>query len=160
MMISDLLDQLRTEEAALQRKLDAVRAVIAAYSSEGTTPSVTYQAAKSKDHDGHGNAPKGQMPLERFSEYGQTILLAAMDVIRGRPGAPVPIRDLVSGIQAKGYEIRGRDPANALSALLARCSAVTNEGRRGWLLAESDPSGVGSASNEAAYDAELMEMLS
>ncbi|MGA0532102.1 hypothetical protein [Hansschlegelia sp. KR7-227] len=139
-MDANIVQQMKAEEADLMRKLDAVRAFLAAYGVQnGRAPS------------GERNMPKpaivpatrpasvrDRVPLDRFTEYGREVVKAAITAVKKETVRPVLTRRLVELIEAEGVEIRGVDKVNALSALLARSIDLTSIGRRGWTLAHEE----------------------
>ena len=142
-MDSGIVQQMRAEEADLMRKLDAVRAFLAAYGEPAA--SSTKQAPPKKP----GGGSRGKVGLDGFGEYGRATVIEAMKFI-SKHDHPVITRRIVEAMTARGYEIRGNDPVNALSALLARCADVISHGRSGWTLAdpESFKRTLGDAQNE------------
>jgi hypothetical protein len=137
-----VIEQLKTEEADLLRKLEAVRGVLRAYGA--LTPDGDGKPA-AVPHVPTANIPalkseggRERVGLDRFSEYGRQIVQAAIDAIKGDGGsAPIRTKLLVEMIEAQGLTIRGEDKGNALSALLARSIDVRSNGRRGWTLCSS-----------------------
>jgi hypothetical protein len=134
-MTPDLIAQLRAERAALQRKLEAVDAMLGAYDeAPSAPPSAPAAAAKRSSEQAEASTPlvREKLPLNRFSPYGIAVIEGAISVIESRPGGPVPTRDIVTELEKRGLEVRGNDKVNAVSALLARSMEVVNHGRRGW----------------------------
>ena len=131
-----------------RRKLEAVRTFLAAYGRPAATSftDVVQQPLGAIAPRTGGATDK--RPLHTFTVYGQSVIRAALAVMDMAGGEIVPIGTLADLIQESGREIRGVEKKNALSALLARCDEVENEGRRGWRRSKKN----GAA--EAAPDAE------
>jgi hypothetical protein len=134
-MTPEIIAQLKAEQADLRCKLAALDAVIGAYGQPPGRPHEPKPEAKYAMADARPSATREQMPLERFSSYGQSVIRAAMMVVNPFDGPPTPTKDLVELIESRGQEIRGTDKPNALSSLLARSADLINHGRRGWTLA-------------------------
>jgi hypothetical protein len=126
----EFLSRMRAEEAELTRKLTAVRHVIAAYS--GSSPQSSASETKPRD-----SQRRPRTSLDGFGTYGRLVVTEAMKALLPAR-EPVITRKLVEELQAKGIEIRGNDPVNALSALLARSADVTSHGRKGWTITDRE----------------------
>lgn len=61
----------------------------------------------------------------------------AVIAILKESGKPMPTSALRSILEARGVEVRGKDPNSTLSARLSRAPALFNERTRGWWLKES-----------------------
>lgn len=138
-MDAEIIDRMRREEAELTRKLEAVRGLLRAY---GATPFVSQteqqSGSKTREATSGGNANRGRekMPLERFSEYGQSVVKAAIKECARQLGKPISSRNMVDLVEKQGIEVSGQDKINALSALLARSIDLETNGRKGWTLSE------------------------
>jgi hypothetical protein len=124
------------EEAELERKLAAVRAVKAAYGI-GVAAATGAAAARSNTTGvGAPARPPRRMAdrMDKFGAYGQGIIDVALQFLPGESDGPMPTRDLVSKLERYGTEVRGENKVNALSALLARSSKIKGHGRAGWTL--------------------------
>jgi hypothetical protein len=142
-MTPDFIIQMRAEKADLQRKLEAIDAVIAAYCAEEPAVDEAPQRPSIRVLPRPLSlASRERLPLARFSDYGQSVIRAAMNMLPASNGTPVPTRELLEVLEVLEVEVRGNDKANALSALLSRSADLMNHGRRGWTLAAQAPRGV------------------
>lgn len=155
-----IIDRMRREEAELSRKLEAVRAVLSAYGVSAATDRLdvkdeaTAEVVKGKRSSERSAAEK--LPIERFSLYGQNIVKAALEECLSRMGSPISSRDMVQLLKMRGIEVQGKDPANALSSLLARASVLKPNGRRGWTVADDYMTQVGIPSGYSADDFDVI----
>ena len=136
-MDRSIIAQLKAEEADLERKLKAVRQVLAVYGAAPATPAgASSSSPPTPSPTRAATGKRERVGLDRFSEYGRAVVEAAIQVIlHDGSGRPIPTRELLESIQQRGIEVRGEDKTNALSALLARSVDVRPNGRRGWTLA-------------------------
>jgi len=140
-MDDDIIDRMRREEAELLRKLEAVRGLLRAYGdiSDGVVCDDFADAEIRKPLFRQAPRSKGvvreKMPLERFSPYGQSVVKAAIEECQSHRGRPISSREMVTRVERRGIEVQGKDPANAISALLARSADLMPNGRKGWTLA-------------------------
>lgn len=140
-MVNDIVGDLKAERASLLRKLAAIDAALAAYGETDRAYSPSAEAPEVFQVPGVRTSKRGKVPLDRFSEYGASVVKAATEVIRAGDGRPIPTRELVDSLKRRGVQIRGADQANALSALLSRSADVVSNGRSGWTIDESEPGG-------------------
>lgn len=140
--MTDIVAQMKAEEADLVRKLEAVRQFLAAY-GEKPAPTPTARAAPA-------NKPARNLTdrMDKFGSYGKGVIEAAAKMLPEDGGEPMPTRELVDRLEFIGVEIRGQNKVNALSALLARSTQIKGYGRAGWTLAGKRNSGGDDAPNE------------
>lgn len=135
-MEHEIIDRMRREEAELLRKLEAVRGLLRAY---GASPEAASLARPSSDTvpvpKNHGRG-REKMSIERFSDYGRSVVRAAIDECISHLGSPIASREMVALVEKRGIEVRGEDKANAISALLARSIDLKPNGRKGWTLSD------------------------
>lgn len=131
-MSPSIIVVLRDEEADLARKLAACRAMLTAYAGDQASDDnvVTERAMKS---DGRVKTDPGG--ATRASSYVRDVLKASHVVISDNAGGPVPTRVMLDGVQRHGIEVRGKEPQNALSAILSRASDFQNRRGEGWVVA-------------------------
>lgn len=129
-MEEDIVKRVRAEEADLVRKLDAVRQLLAAYGEGSKTAPTPKAPAATK-----ATRPSLSSRVDKFGSYGQGVIDKACSFLPDIHSAPMLTRDLLAKLERYGVEVRGENKVNALSALLARSSAVKGHGRAGWTLA-------------------------
>ena len=141
-MSPEFIAAAEAEEAELATKLAAVRAVLAAYGRSPVKAAEAKPKQASNVQDSVSMAAQvrplssawGDRPKDQFTPYGWEVVKAAVRVVREAKSLPIKTRAITEGVQAKGIEIRGNDPVNALGALLARCSGLESLGKKGWTL--------------------------
>lgn len=126
-MDGDIVERMRAEEADLSRKLEAVRAFLAAY---GHTAGG--EDARPQRQPKQGSRQK--VPIEGFGAYGRKVVAEAMRVLL-TSDHPMRTSDLITPIEAMGVEITGLNKINALGAMLARSIDINSHGKAGWSLA-------------------------
>jgi hypothetical protein len=131
-MEEDIVKRMRAEEADLVRKLDAVRQFLAVY---GGAPKPVTLSRTSNAMRPSATRPSLAARVDKFGSYGQGVIDAACKFLPGESDGPMLTRDLLAKLERQGVQIRGKNPLNALSALLARSSQVKGWGRSGWTLA-------------------------
>lgn len=141
---SEIIAQMRREEADLSRKLKAVRDLLAAYS---VAPSNEVPPTKSSRSEPATQA-REKVAIEGFSDYGRSIVASAMREMLSAT-QPVKTRQIVEALQAKQIAISGKDPVNALGAMLYRSIDITSHGKAGWTLA--DPQAAKEVVGKYAY---------
>jgi hypothetical protein len=122
------------EEADLERKLEAVRLMKAAYgvgSGVTTVAPLAVERAKPVARKSRDLSDR----MDKFGLYGQHIIDSALLMLPGADHNPLPTRNLVTMLETIGVDIRGENKVNALSALLARSTKIKGHGRSGWTLA-------------------------
>ena len=131
-MDSDIIAQMRKEEADLARKLKAVRDFLAAYNVSASNEPAPIPTSPAK-----AAAPaREKVGIEGFSDYGREVVAAAMRELLPATH-PIKTRRIVEGLQQKGVAISGKDPVNALGAMLYRSADIVSHGKAGWTLADS-----------------------
>lgn len=132
-MSTEIVAQMRKEEADLVRKLKAVRDFLAAYdvvpSNETVAPAPVTPRISSP--------PREKVGIEGFTPYGRRVVATAMLQMLATPH-PVKTRQAVEFMQAMGMEITGQDPVNAVGALLYRSADLTSHGKAGWTISNED----------------------
>jgi hypothetical protein len=123
---------MRAEEADLAKKLEAVRAFLAAYEGESGSTRSAKAAPKSGKSEG-----RRQVEIDGFGAYGRTVVAEAMRMLMAS-NHPIKTSQLVAPIEAMGVEISGQNKINALGALLARSVDITSHGKAGWSLADRE----------------------
>lgn len=131
-MDSDIVQRLKAEEADLARKLEAVRAVLAAY---GGSEVATVLAERRVERRSGGSRPK--VEIDGFGAYGRKVVAEALRMM-ATSNHPLKTRQLVEPIEAMGVEITGENKINALGALLARSVDVISHGKAGWSVADRE----------------------
>lgn len=135
-MEDDILRRMAQEEADLLRKLEAVRAFRQAYGA--TTADVARSPPAAVSSRPSPVPEQGEKrSIHNFTEYGRQVIATAMACMIDQH-APVKTRLLVEAINARGLEIRGENPINALGALLKRSADITSHGKSGWTLSNPD----------------------
>jgi hypothetical protein len=126
--VTDIVAQMKAEEAALVRKLDAVRQFLAAYGEGAATRGASAP-----------RSPRAAAErVDKFGSYGKGVISAAMECLPSEGDEPISTRELVDRLELRGVEIRGQNKVNALSALLARSSQIKGHGRAGWTRKQQD----------------------
>jgi hypothetical protein len=118
------------EEADLERKLEAVRLMKAAYgvgSGVTTVAPLAVERAKPVARKSRDLSDR----MDKFGLYGQHIIDSALLMLPGADHNPLPTRNLVTMLETIGVDIRGENKVNALSALLARSTKIKGHGRSG-----------------------------
>ena len=132
-MDSDIIAKMRKEEADLARKLKAVRDFLAAYnvsaSNEAPPPPADNVKAIATAREKVG--------IEGFSDYGRNVVAAAMRELLSATH-PIKTRRIVEGLLQNGVAISGKDPVNALGAMLYRSADIVSHGKAGWTLADGE----------------------
>jgi hypothetical protein len=132
-MDSDIIAQMRKEEADLARKLRAVRDFLAAYDVNASNESAPAPTRPAKVP----TQAREKVGIEGFSDYGRGVVAAAMRELL--PAShPIKTRLIVEVLQQKGVAISGKDPVNALGAMLYRSADIVSHGKAGWTLADSE----------------------
>ena len=140
-MSPEFIAAAKAEESDLLKKLEALRALLAAYdmppaqveakpkpkAEKPSAPPAAVRQAKS------GSAERA---MDKFTPYGRAVVAAAVNVARASPRLPIKTREITEILLENGVEIRGNDPVNALGAMLHRCSSLRSLGKRGWTLAD------------------------
>ncbi len=132
-MNADIVKQMRQEEADLVRKLHAVRDFLAAY-GEAPIEKGTPQHAATQKPD---RSTREKVEITSFTEQTRTSVVLAMQAMAMSPGL-TRLCELVEFIEAMGHEISGKNPVNALGALLARSADIVGHGKSGWSLADRE----------------------
>jgi len=130
-MNADIVQQMRREEADLARKLQAVRAFLAAYGEAPEEPKLSAPRA------GEEISSREKVEITSFTEQTRRSVVLAMQAMTVSPGL-VKTRDLVKHIEAMGHAVSGKNPVNALGALLARSADVVGHGKSGWSLVDRE----------------------
>lgn len=127
-MDGDIVERMRTEEAELSKKLEAVRAFLAAY-GDGGSPAPTARKAAT------GSRPK--VGLDGYGDYGRKVVIASMQVLL-TANHPMQTRSVLDAIIGMGIEVSGESKINALGALLGRSEDIRSHGKAGWSLIDRD----------------------
>lgn len=131
-MDSDIIAQMRKEEADLARKLKAVRDLLAAYnvtaSNEPSQPAAPAKGEKAQ-------SPREKVGIDGYSDYGRALVASAMREMLPAT-QPVKTRRIAEALDEKGIAITGKDPVNALGAMLHRSADITSHGKAGWTLTD------------------------
>lgn len=133
-MQADIIKRMREEEAALCRKLQAVREFLKAYGEEplGNNAPARPQAAKPAEGGG-----RGRNEITGFTEQTRKSVVLAIEAMLDT-NELLKTRDLVQYVEDRGHEISGNNKVNALGALLARSSDIESHGKSGWSLADRE----------------------
>ena len=127
-MNADIVEQMRTEEADLVRKLQAVRDFLAAY---GEPPRGGSRQGAKIAADRPTSGPRAKVPITSFTESTRTSVALSLMMMATNNGL-IKTSDLVTAVEAMGHEISGSNKVNALGALLARSEDVEGHGKSGW----------------------------
>lgn len=146
-MDATFLEAARAELAALKRKIGIVEAMLAEYGEPVRSDDAPTQRPKTPPAKSINSRS-----ADSFSEYGESVIAAAVSVLQESFGEPIPTRDLVPMIERSGVAIRGSNKQNALSALLSRSSAVQSNGRKGWTLTAARDDGESRKENAPTND--------
>lgn len=131
-MNADIVKQMRAEEADLVRKLQAVRDFLAAY---GEAPNDSGGSAQTPRSQSASSQPREKVDITSFTEQTRRSVVLSMMAMEASPGL-VRTRELVQFIENMGHKVTGKNPVNALGALLARSEDVEGHGKSGWALAD------------------------
>jgi hypothetical protein len=134
-MQAEIIKQMRDEEAALLRKLDAVRTFLAAYGESAVTPD-TPSARKGMSVIA-GRRAREKVSITSFTVQTRQSVLLSLEAMIHAPGL-VKTSDLVDYMHKRGHEISGGNKVNALGALLARSEDVKGYGKSGWTVQDRD----------------------
>lgn len=126
--MDDIIGRMRSEEAELVRKLDAVRHFLKAYASGSQSDS----AASPRSTRSAASPRSLTSRKDKFGSYGQGIIDTSVKILPAHGNSPMPTRDLVEKLERYSVEVRGENKVNALSALLARSTSIQGYGRSGW----------------------------
>ncbi|RQW44104.1 hypothetical protein [Novosphingobium sp. LASN5T] len=146
-MDADTLEKIRREEADLTQKLEALRMILRAYGADAPIAALSAAPTIVAPTIEVPNGPvaaatltpktgREKVSLDRFGDYGRSVVQAAIDECRSHLGRPIASRDMVTLVERRGIEVRGNDKVNAISALLARSIDLKPNGRKGWTLSE------------------------
>lgn len=137
--MDDIIARMRIEEADLARKLEAVRALIAAYTGEPMGTDSSPASARNVDDRKPPirSGSRDKVSIDGYSAYGRAVIVEALRALALAP-FPVKTRDLVPAIEDHGIEIRGESKVNALGALLARSQDIVSHGKAGWSAANRE----------------------
>jgi hypothetical protein len=139
--VDEFVRHLKAEEAALLEKLEVVRKALAIYHpATNTAPAPEKATARAlAELANHAVNAAASVRADKFSSYGQKIVATALELVPPYGKPPLATRTLVEMLTGRGVTVRGENPINALSALLARSSQLQAHGRRGWTRAELRP---------------------
>lgn len=132
-MNADIVKQMREEEADLVRKLQAVRDFLHAYGEAPSDVGVTGTSGRAKSASGS----REKVEITSFTEQTRTSVVLAM-MCMAADGKLKKTRELVEFIEAMGHEVSGKNPVNALGALLARSADIEGHGKSGWSLVDRE----------------------
>lgn len=133
-MSREIVMQMRAEEADLMRKLQAVRAVLAAY---GETPALESGGLPVRQRAAYPRKEREKVGITTFLENTRPSVLFALEAMAHAHGL-MRTKDLVAYIEKRGHEITGSNKVNALGALLARSEDVQGHGKAGWSVANRE----------------------
>lgn len=133
-MNTDIVKQMRAEEADLVRKLQAVRDFLAAY---GEALKGEGQAERTAPKGSSSGGRSKSVPITSYQADTRTSVALALMFMASSPGL-VKTAELVTAIEAMGHEIGGANKVNALGALLSRSEDVEGHGKRGWTVYDRD----------------------
>ncbi|WP_288409911.1 hypothetical protein [uncultured Sphingomonas sp.] len=136
-MDDDVIARMRKEEAALARKLKAVRDVLLAYGDDVETGVHTPPRTAKAFAKETSSSDSGKKRIDAFGRYGQMIVATSMSVILESEG-PVRTREIVTALDRLGVKITGENHINAVGALLSRSADIVSHGKAGWTLENSD----------------------
>lgn len=132
-MNADIVTQMRAEEADLSRKLQAVRAFLAAY---GEMPREA-SADEAPPRQASASHSREKVEITSFNEQTRRSVLLAMEAMVYSDGL-LRTAQLVEYVESRGHQISGANKINALGALLARSLDVKGFGRSGWSVVDRD----------------------
>jgi hypothetical protein len=131
-MDADIVERMRSEEADLVRKLQAVRDFLAAY---GEAPKGSPGLTRPTPRSDAGGRPK--VEIDSFTAQTRTSVVLAIQALTLTPGL-MKTSELVQVVEAMGHTINGENKVNALGALLSRSVDVIGHGKSGWELADRE----------------------
>lgn len=131
-MDGDIVDRMRAEEAELIKKLEAVRAFLAAYGG-AASPAPASKPANRVSRTG----AREKVEIDGYGGYGRKVVAEAMRMLMAS-SHPIKTSDLIGPIEAMGVEITGQNKVNALGALLSRSIDIVSHGKAGWSLASRE----------------------
>lgn len=126
---ADIVEQMRKEEADLMRKLRAVRDFLSAY---GETPANEIKVVPASFT---ASVNREKVTIEGYTPYGQKVVATAMAKLL-TSGEPIRTRQLLEYVNEAGIEVSGKEPVNALGALLYRSADIVSHGKAGWTLGD------------------------
>lgn len=131
-MDADIVARMRSEEADLARKLQAVRDFLAAYGEAPANPSRQSTAGLRVEP---GSRPK--VGIDSFTAQTRTSVVLSMMALTQTNGL-MKTSELVEFVESMGHQISGENKVNALGALLARSADLIGHGKSGWELADRE----------------------
>lgn len=131
-MDADIVARMRSEEADLARKLQAVRDFLAAY---GEAPASSPRQSVVSLRGDSGSRPK--VAIDSFTAQTKTSVVLSIMALTQSDGL-MKTSELVEFVEARGHQISGENKVNALGALLARSADVIGHGKSGWELADRE----------------------
>lgn len=133
-MNRDIIAGMRTEEAALLRKLKAVRELLAVY---GEAEASKEERVDSTDRAAPTRRAREKVEITAFSDQTRKSVVLAMLAMSTAPRL-MKTRELVDFVSNMKHEISGENKINALGALLARSLDIESHGKSGWSLANRE----------------------
>lgn len=132
-MNAEIVKQMRSEEADLVRKLQAVRDFLAAY---GEKPIGNDSAVKASNVR-PSRTIREKVDISSFTAQTRRSVLLALEKMAHTDGL-TKTKELVDYIESRGHEVSGKNKVNSLGALLARSLDVEGHGKSGWDVVDRD----------------------
>ncbi len=140
-MEAEFIARMQAEQRELERKLKAVRDLLAAYGADTVMgPQMPAPKIVSSDASIAQKSPASPRPkvgMEGFGDYGRAIIAECMRAMLSTPGMPIKTRRLVEILESVNVNITGDNKINAVGALLSRSLDITSHGKAGWTV--NDP---------------------
>ncbi|WP_019831176.1 hypothetical protein [Sphingomonas sp. PR090111-T3T-6A] len=145
-MEAEFIARMQAEQRELERKLKAVRDLLAAYGAEPAaepnativeTSVVEIASANAVAEKKPAASPRPKVGMDGFGDYGRTIIAECMRAMLLTPQMPIKTRRLVEILESKNVGITGDNKINAVGALLSRSIDITSHGKAGWTV--NDP---------------------
>lgn len=134
-MQAEIIKQMRDEEAALLRKLDAVRTFLAAYGEEPVVAGAAPAPAATQSDS--ARRAREKVAITSFTLQTRQSVLLSLEAMVHAQGL-VKTSDLVDYVHKRGHEISGDNKVNALGALLSRSEDVQGFGKSGWTVRDRE----------------------
>jgi len=124
-MKPEIIDQLLREADDLQKKLDAVNAMLLAYGYDKNVANTTIAR------------PVSKTTRRSTSSTTEKVRERCVPLITAQNGIPMKTRDILEILKNEGFEIGGQNEVANLSAMLSNSGEFEAIGRSGWVLKQN-----------------------